>query len=123
MIIVDDKIAIEVPKKVQVKGIYIPEAHKTIGLVEGTVIKVGPGRYYPDGQRRAPGVKEGDRVIINNIAALHLDYEKNGEKKDVWICKEPEILMILEEGEHADEFLENTSDQANGMSRAGMFGI
>ena len=40
MIIVDDKIAIEVPKKVQVKGIYIPEAHKTIGLVEGTVIKV-----------------------------------------------------------------------------------
>ena len=83
MIIVDDKIAIEVPKKVQVKGIYIPEAHKTIGLVEGTVIKVGPGRYYPDGQRRAPGVKEGDRVIINNIAA-----QTGLPKKDVSVAVE-----------------------------------
>jgi len=123
MIIVDDKIAIEVPKKTQIKGIYIPEEHKTIGLVEGTVIKTGPGRYYPDGLRRPPNVKVGDRVIINNIAALHLNYEKDGEKKDVWVCKEPEIIMVLEEGEHADEFLENVSEQANGMSRSGMFGI
>lgn len=123
MRIVDDKIAIEVPQKTQIKGIYIPQEHKTIGLVEGTVIKIGPGRYYPDGQRRPPNVKVGDRVVINNIAALHLNYEKDGEKKDVWVCKEPEIVMVLEEGEHADEFLENVSDQANGMSRTGIFGI
>lgn len=122
MLIVDDKIAIEVPQKTEIRGIYIPQQHKTIGLVEGTVIKIGPGRYYPDGKRRPVNVNVGDRVVINNIAALHLNYEKDGEKKDVWVCREPEVVMVLEEGEHADEFLENVSDQANGMSRSGLFG-
>lgn len=123
MRIVDDKIAIKVEKKAQIKGIYIPSEHKTIGLVEGTVAVIGPGRYYPDGQRRPVNVKVGDRVVINNIAALHLKYEKDGNQEEYWICKEPEIVVVLEEGEHCDEFLENVTNEANGMSSAGLFGL
>lgn len=124
MKIADDKIAIRIPpKKKEVRGIYIPEAHKTIGLVEGVVEVVGPGRYYPDGQRRPPNVQVGDRVVINNIAALHLTYGKDGEEREYWICKEGEIVVILEDGETVDEYLEkNESKEANGTSTAGLFG-
>ena len=123
MRIVDDKIAIKIEKKEQIKGIYIPSEHKTVGLVEGTVACIGPGRYYPDGQRRLVNVNVGDRVIINNIAALHLKFEKDGKEEEYWVCKEPEIIMVLEEGEHADEFLENVTNEATGASTAGLFGF
>lgn len=124
MRITDDKIAIKVKKQEQVRGIYIPQAHKTVGLVEGVVEVVGPGRIYPDGQRRPPNVQPGDRVVINNIAALHLTYAKDGEQNEYWVCKEAEIVVVLEEGETVEEFLEkNESKEANGTSTAGLFGF
>lgn len=124
MRITDDKIAIKIKKQEHVRGIYIPQAHKTVGLVEGEVAVVGPGRIYPDGQRRPPNVKVGDRVVINNIAALHLTYAKDGEKNEYWVCKEPEIVVVLEDGETVEEFLDqNESKEANGTSSAGLFGF
>ena len=120
---IDDKIYIKVPKKEKVSGIYVPEMHKTIGLVEGTVIGVGPGRYYPDGERRPPIVQVGDRVVLNNIAALHLKLSKDGNEEEIWVCKESEVVGILEDGESCDEFLENVTKDANGTSTAGLFGF
>ena len=75
--------------RVVVKQVEAEETTKSGIILTGTakekpsiaeVISVGPGGNV-DGKDVVMTVKVGDRVIINNIAALHLNYEKDGEKK------------------------------------------
>ena len=48
--------------EVTVGGVILPDSAKERPLT-GTVVALGPGKVDEDGERKAPRVKEGDRVI------------------------------------------------------------
>ena len=50
-------------------GLYIPDTAKE-KPVEGTVLAVGNGKVLEDGSVRKLDIKEGDRVIIDNLMRL-----------------------------------------------------
>lgn len=99
----EDKVAIYVEEQEATQsGVYIPELYRKVGVVLGTVVEVGPGRLTPTGVRVPPQCKKGDRVVFNNIAALKINYKKTSgeeESKPLWICKEVEIIAVLDEDE------------------------
>lgn len=48
-------------------GIVLPEAAREKPQ-QGRVLSVGDGRLLPNGQRAAPEMKEGDRVVFGNYS-------------------------------------------------------
>ncbi|MBU43222.1 MAG: co-chaperone GroES [Spirochaetaceae bacterium] len=74
----------------KVGSIYIPDSAQEKPL-EGTVEAVGPGRVE-NGERVAPSVKKGDRVLYGKYAGTEI----KAEGKDMLIIREGDILAILD---------------------------
>ena len=56
---------------VSASGIIIPDTAKKEKPEQGIVLAVGPGKWDEDGEKRiAMGVKEGDRVISQNMGTM-----------------------------------------------------
>ncbi len=72
-------------------GIYIPDTAKE-KPIEGKVIAVGPGKMSDSGNRMAPSVKEGDRVLFGKYAGTEIKIE--GE--EYLMMREEDILAIIE---------------------------
>ena len=70
-------------------GIVLPDTAKEKPQ-EGEVIAVGPGRYE-DGQRIAPAVKVGDRVIFAKYAGTEI--KVNNE--ELLIMRESDLLAVI----------------------------
>ena len=83
-------------------NIIIPDEQKKKMLEEtmvGTVVKVGPGQWNPDGSRAKPGVKEGDRILFDFNSGLVVFVKKHMHR----VMREPDVLVILEEGDQTFE--------------------
>lgn len=70
-------------------GIVLPDTAKEKPQ-EGEVIAVGPGRYE-DGQRVAPAVQIGDRVIFAKYAGTEI--KVNNE--ELLIMRESDLLAVI----------------------------
>ncbi|MCS7083651.1 MAG: co-chaperone GroES [Aquificaceae bacterium] len=90
----NDKIVvkrIEEQEQRTASGIIIPDTAKEKPQV-GEVIAVGEGRMLQNGQRVAPSVKVGDKVVFNKYAGTEV--ELGGEK--LLVMSEDEVLAIVE---------------------------
>ncbi len=72
-------------------GIIIPDSAKE-KPAEGEVIAVGPGKLNEAGQRVAPNVAAGDRVLFSKYGGT--DVKLDGE--DFLIMREDDILGVVE---------------------------
>jgi chaperonin GroES len=61
--------------------------------LKGKVISVGPGQHTAMGQLLEPTVKEGDVVILPQMGPTVLNHGND----EYLVCKENEILAIIEE--------------------------
>ena len=75
----------------QIGGIIIPDTAKEKPQ-EGKIIAVGPGKLLDSGERQAPSVAVGDKVLYGKYAGTEIKYD--GE--DVLIVREDDILAKLE---------------------------
>ena len=71
-------------------GIIIPDTAKEKPM-EGEVVAVGPGRITKDGQRVAPEIGKGDRVLIGKYTGSEVKIA--GE--DYVILREEDVLAII----------------------------
>lgn len=78
-----DRVLVKVQESadVTIGGVILPDSAKERPL-SGTVVRVGPGKMAEDGQRKAPKVKEGDRVIYFKYAGDSME-TSSGEKYNV----------------------------------------
>jgi chaperonin GroES len=72
-------------------GIVLPDTAKEKPR-EGKVIAVGDGRILDSGERVAPGVKKGDRVLFSSYAGTEVKIE--GE--EFLLVREEDILGVVE---------------------------
>jgi chaperonin GroES len=74
-------------------GIFLPETASKERPEQGKVIAVGPGKFDEDGEKRIPmGVKKGDIVLFTKYGPNEVKIDG----KEYLICKEEDILAILE---------------------------
>jgi chaperonin GroES len=73
-------------------GIIIPDAAKE-KPVEGIVIAVGDGKVLDNGQRFAPQVKPGDKILFGKYSGTEIKVD--GEEH--LILREDDILAIVED--------------------------
>jgi chaperonin GroES len=78
-------------EEVRKGGIIIPDTAKEKPQ-QGEVIAVGPGRWDDTGKRRAPEVKEGDKILFGKYAGNEV---KVGDEEFL-IMREDDILGIVE---------------------------
>ncbi|MFS8651627.1 MAG: co-chaperone GroES [Caldibacillus sp.] len=71
-------------------GIVLPDTAKEKPQ-EGIVVAVGSGKLLDNGERVAPEVKVGDRVIFSKYAGTEVKY--NG--KEYLILRESDIMAIV----------------------------
>ncbi len=73
-------------------GIVLPDTADKEKPEQGKVIAVGSGKVTDSGQKIAPQVKAGDKVLFTKYGPN----EVKVDKKEYLICKEEDILAILE---------------------------
>ena len=72
-------------------GIIIPDAAKE-KPIEGIVVAVGDGKVLDNGQRVAPSVKAGDKILFGKYSGTEIKVD--GEEH--LILREDEIFAIIE---------------------------
>lgn len=87
-----DRVIIEVLAKEEKtkSGIVLPDTAKEKPQ-EGKVVAVGPGKVLENGQKVAPEVKAGDKVIFSKYAGT----EVKMEEKEYLILSERDVLAII----------------------------
>lgn len=71
----------------QIGGIIIPDTAKEKPQ-EGEVVAVGAGRILESGERQAPDVKVGDKILFGKYAGTEVKYED----EEYLIMREDDIL-------------------------------
>ncbi len=71
-------------------GVIIPDTAKEKPQM-GEVLAVGPGKIQDNGQRLAPEVKKGDKVLYTSYAGTEVKVD--GEK--VLLMRESDILAVV----------------------------
>jgi chaperonin GroES len=87
-----DRIVIEVVETEEktASGIVLPDTAKEKPQ-EGRVVAVGTGRVLDNGQRVAPEVEVGDRIIFSKYAGTEVKYDG----KEYLILRESDILAVI----------------------------
>jgi chaperonin GroES len=87
-----DRIVIELiqTEEKTASGIVLPDTAKEKPQ-EGKVVAVGTGRVLDSGERVAPEVKVGDRIIFSKYAGTEVKYEG----KEYLILRESDILAVI----------------------------
>lgn len=75
----------------KIGGIIIPDTAKEKPQ-EGEVVAVGPGRMLDNGQRQAPSVAVGNKILYGKYAGTEVKYQ--GE--NYLIMREDDVLAIIE---------------------------
>jgi chaperonin GroES len=71
-------------------GLYIPDTAKEKPQ-QGEIIAVGPGRISDEGERIAPDVKPGDKVLYGKYSGTEVTVD--GEQ--LLILRESDVLAVL----------------------------
>jgi chaperonin GroES len=92
MIPLGDRVIVRLLEKEETKkgGIIIPDTAKERPS-EGEVLAVGKGRRTNTGDRVAPDVKKGDRVLFSKYAGTEIEVDRT----KCLVMKEDDILAIL----------------------------
>ncbi len=87
-----DRVLVRALEESEVKrgGIIIPDTAKEKPQ-EGEVIAVGPGRLSDKGERVAPEVKKGDRVLFGKYSGTEVTVTGDS----LLIMRESDILAVL----------------------------
>jgi chaperonin GroES len=87
-----DRVLVRALEESEVKrgGIIIPDTAKEKPQ-EGEIIAVGPGRINDKGERVAPEVKKGDRVLFGKYSGTEVTVSGDS----LLIMRESDILAIL----------------------------
>jgi chaperonin GroES len=87
-----DRVLVRALEEAEVKrgGIIIPDTAKEKPQ-EGEVVAVGPGRLNEKGERVAPEVKAGDRVLFGKYSGTEVSVTGDA----LLIMRESDILAIL----------------------------
>lgn len=87
-----DRVVIELVETEEktASGIVLPDTAKEKPQ-EGKIVAVGTGRVLDSGERVAPEVKEGDRIIFSKYAGTEVKYEG----KEYLILRESDILAVI----------------------------
>ena len=72
-------------------GIIIPDTAKEKPQ-EGTVVAVGPGKLDDSGQRIAPELKKGDRILMGKYAGTEVKIDGD----EHIIMREDDVLAVVE---------------------------
>lgn len=75
----------------KIGGIIIPDTAKEKPQ-EGEVIAVGPGRVLDSGQRQAPSVAIGNKILYGKYSGTEVKFEGT----NYLIMREDDILAIIE---------------------------
>ena len=81
-------------EEVTKSGIVLPDTAKEKPQ-QGEVLAVGPGRTLDSGDRVAPDVKTGDRVLFAKYAGTEFKLDQD----ELLILRESDILAIVQNGE------------------------
>src|SRR5699024_4659621 len=89
---VGDRVVIELVEQEEktASGIVLPESAKEKPQ-EGKVVAVGSGRVTDNGEKVAPEVAEGDRIIFSKFAGTEVKYEGN----EYLILRESDVLAVI----------------------------
>jgi len=79
------------PETKTASGIVIPDSAGE-KPEQGEVLAVGPGKLLDNGQRQAPALKTGDRVLFGKYAGQAVKF--NGD--EVLVLREEDVLAVLE---------------------------
>ena len=71
-------------------GLYIPDTAKEKPM-QGEIIAVGPGRLSDEGERLAPDLKAGDKVLYGKYSGTEVSVD--GES--LLILRESDVLAVL----------------------------
>ena len=71
-------------------GIIIPDTAKE-KPEKGEIIAVGPGKIQDNGQRIAPEVKKGDKVLFGKYAGQ----EVKVDGKELMILREEDVMAVI----------------------------
>lgn len=95
-----DKIFVReiIEEKVSHGGLFIPN-QVALQIRKGEVVEVGPGRLNVKGYRDPVSVKVGDKVLYGAHAGMPVEWKKNGEKIEVFVMPEIEVIGIFEDDE------------------------
>lgn len=87
-----DRVVIELieTEEKTASGIVLPDTAKEKPQ-EGKVVAVGTGRVLDSGERVAPEVAVGDRIIFSKYAGTEVKYEG----KEYLILRESDILAVI----------------------------
>ena len=87
-----DRVVIEVieTEEKTASGIVLPDTAKEKPQ-EGKVVAVGKGRVLDSGERVAPEVEVGDRIIFSKYAGTEVKYDG----KEYLILRESDILAVI----------------------------
>ena len=87
-----DRVVLEAVEKEEktASGIVLPDTAKEKPQ-EGKVVAVGKGRVLDSGERVAPEVEVGDRVIFSKYAGTEVKYDG----KEYLILRESDILAVI----------------------------
>ena len=72
-------------------GIIIPDTATKDKPQQGTVIAVGPGRTNEKGERIAPEVKAGDKILFGKYSGTEIEVDG----QDLLFLREGDILAVL----------------------------
>ena len=72
-------------------GIIIPDTAKE-KPEKGEILVVGPGKIQDNGQRVAPEVKKGDKVLFGKYAGT----EVKVDGKELMILREEDVMAVIE---------------------------
>lgn len=92
----DNKILVEKISEKLSNEIIIPMTGRKVGLLEGKVIEVGPGRILNTGVNSPCLVNKGDRIIFNTAGTSTITMYVDGLKKIYYVMADVEAIMILE---------------------------
>ena len=95
-----DKIMVKeiAEEKISHGGIYVPSV-ANIQIKKGLVVEVGPGRLNSKGERDPMSVKVGDTILYGAHAGMPVEWKKDGEKVQVFVMPEIEVIGIFDSGE------------------------
>ena len=79
------------PELKTASGIVIPESSGE-KPEQGEVLAVGPGKLLDNGQRQAPDLQVGDRVLFGKYAGQTVKHEGN----DLLVLREEDVFAVLQ---------------------------
>lgn len=85
----DNVIIKKIDEDVTESGLIVVEETGKFDPYKGEVLKVGPGRISPEGNRLPMSVKEGDIVIYKQYAGHKI-------KEDIWLINEKDVIATIE---------------------------